>query len=84
MNIDERLEKLAERHEALTQTVELLAHHGQEQRKLMEQREAMELQRKAIDALLTLARQDGENIRTLAHVAESHERRITKLEGGAQ
>ena len=25
MNIDERLEKLAERHEALTQTVELIA-----------------------------------------------------------
>ena len=26
MNIDERLDKLTERHEALTQTVELLAH----------------------------------------------------------
>ncbi len=30
------------------------------------------------------ARQDGENIRALARIAEIHERRLTDLEGGEQ
>jgi hypothetical protein len=46
MTIDERLEKLRERHEALTQTVELMA---------------------------LMQKQDGENIRALARIAEIHE-----------
>jgi hypothetical protein len=54
MTIDERLEKLTERHEALTQTVELMA---------------------------AMQRQDGENIRALARIAEIHERPLTDLEG---
>ncbi len=62
MSIDERLEKLAERHEALTYTVELLT------RDIAELRE--------------LARQDGQNIRSLARIAEIHERRLPDLEGG--
>lgn len=45
MTIDERLERLTARHEALTQTVELIA-----------------------------SKQDGENIRALARIAEIHER----------
>ena len=53
MTIDERLEKLTERHEALTQTVELMAAEGRE----TSQR---------ISALERLAQQDGENIRALA------------------
>ena len=55
MTIDERLEKLTERHEALTQTVELMA---------------------------LLQKQDSENIRALARIAEIHERRLTGIEGG--
>ena len=54
MTIDERLEKLTERHEALTQTVELMA---------------------------LLQKQDGENIRALARIAEIHEKRLTEIEG---
>jgi hypothetical protein len=45
MTIDERLEKLTERHEALTQTVELMA---------------------------LMQKQDAENIRALARIAEIH------------
>lgn len=36
------------------------------------------------EALQVLAKQDGENIRALARVAEIHERRLTSLEGGEQ
>ena len=32
--------------------------------------------------LITAGRQDGENIRALARIAEIHERRLTDLEGG--
>jgi hypothetical protein len=35
-----------------------------------------------ISQLIEAANQDGENIRSLARIAEIHERRITRLEGG--
>jgi hypothetical protein len=62
MTIDERLEKLTERHEALTQSVELL--------------------HRDVQGLFAVARQDGENIRALARIAEIHEKRLTEIEGG--
>ena len=59
MTIDERLERLTERHEALTQTVELIA--------------AMQLANdKQIAEVLAASKQDGENIRALARIAEMH------------
>jgi hypothetical protein len=61
MTIDERLERLIERHEALTQTVEILS--------------------RDIDALKTIAVTSLESINALARIAESHEGRISKLEG---
>ena len=69
MTTDERIDRLVERHEVLTETVDLLTH------------ETSEL-RGAIDKLHVLALQDGENIRALARIAEIHERRLTHLEGG--
>jgi archaellum component FlaC len=69
MTIDERLERLTERHEALTQTVELIA--GM-QRDLT----------RDVQQLSKTAEQDAENIRALARIAEIHERRLTDLEGG--
>ena len=57
MTIDERLEKLTERHEALTQSVELMIAEGRETSS-------------RISALERLAQQDGENIRALARIAE--------------
>ena len=40
----------------------------------------LELAARDIESLKTLAQQDGENIRALAHVAELRDRRITRLE----
>lgn len=64
MTIDERLDRLTERHEALTQSVEMM--------------------NQQIAELVSAVRQDGENIRMLARIAEIHERRLTTLEGGEQ
>lgn len=78
VTIDERLERLTERHEALTQTVEIIAH----------QIEALAGRVDAlagrVDSLVTVAERDGENIRALARIADLHDRRITRLEGGEQ
>ena len=62
MTIDERLDRLTERHEALTQTVELL---------VSEQRELT----RDVLALKDAVQQDAEDIRALARIAEIHERR---------
>lgn len=77
MNIDERLEKLVERHEALTESVELLTRD-------------MDTLRIAALSLLAASKEhqkdllrDGENIRALARIASIHERLLTELEGGA-
>ena len=70
MTIDERLEKLTERHEALTQTVELMA---------AENRAGFERLGKVENILGQMAR----SIDTLARVVELHEHRIDTLEGGA-
>lgn len=40
-----------------------------------------ELLTKDVQSLFQTARQDGENIRGLARIAEIHEKRITDLEG---
>ena len=60
-----------ERIEALTMNLELA----------MKEIEAVT---KDIAALQGVARQDGENIRALARIAEIHERRLSTLEGDEQ
>ena len=60
MTIDERIAKLAERHEALTQSVEILTND--------------------LSELQGLVSQLAEGTARLLHVAEIHERRITRLE----
>jgi archaellum component FlaC len=67
MTIDERLERLADRHEALAQSLELLTHEVRELRATAE-------------ALVVAVRTDAENIRALARIAEIHEHRLTDLE----
>jgi hypothetical protein len=69
MNIDERLEKLTERHEALTQTVELMA------------RENDRITRE-IDGMKGYISEIAEATARLLHIAQIHEHRITRLEGG--
>jgi hypothetical protein len=44
----------------------------------------LELAHREIQDLQKLARQDGENIRALARIAEIHERRLSTLEGDEQ
>jgi len=66
MNVDERIERLTERHEALAQSIGLM--HRQWEDRWAKIAAALE--------------KDGENIRGLARIAEIHERRLTHLEGG--
>jgi len=75
MNIDERLEKLAERHEALAQTVEIIA--GMQR----SNEEHLAQLTQAVQELKTTVQQDGEHIRALVRIAEIHVHRLTHLEG---
>ena len=72
MDIDQRLDRLIERHEALTQTVELMAAENRER----DQRLATENQERdrRMDEIM-------EAIARLLHIAEIHEHRIDRLEG---
>ena len=76
MTIDERLDRLTERHEALAESVESL------RASVHEQHETTVEQGKTIDKILIALEKDGENIRGLARIAEIHEHRISDLEGG--
>ena len=72
MTIDERLERLAERHEALAQSLELMQHIQREEQARWEER---------WNQITTAIAQDAENIRGLARIAELHHERISRLEG---
>ena len=76
MTFEERIERLTERHEALTQSVELMHVESVEHTKQIDK------QTKEIELLLSKAERDGEHIRALVRIAEIHERRLTHLEGG--
>lgn len=81
MTIDERIEKLVERHEALAQTVELLTHQGiQQGERLEKQGEHLERQGEHIDRILLAISQDADNIRALANIAQAHQATIDSLE----
>ncbi len=62
VTIEQRLDKLVERHEALTQTIELMVAENKERDGRMDQ--------------------IMEGMARLLHIAEIHEHRITRLEGG--
>jgi methyl-accepting chemotaxis protein len=74
MTIDERLERLTERHEALTQTVELMA---AENRAGFERLERVEKGFQRVEQILGKMAQSMD---TLARVVELHEHRIDDLE----
>jgi hypothetical protein len=73
MTTDERLDRLTERHEALTQSVELLVH---------QQREWQVRNEQWWEKNQVLMTHVLESIDSLARIAHTHERRITDLEGG--
>ena len=73
MTIDERLEKLTERHEALAATVELMS---------IEHREFMEkfnIYMRRMDRFSGIL---ADGFEKLVNIAEDHEKRVNKLEGG--
>ncbi|MGA3016556.1 MAG: hypothetical protein ABSF62_05510 [Bryobacteraceae bacterium] len=74
-NIDQRLDRLTERHEALTQTVELIAAAQLKSDERLEQVTA------DIAKLAALMSQTDKFINRLAHIAEAHEPRLDHLEG---
>ena len=86
MNIDERLERLAERHEALAQSVEMMNASFREQVADRERRDR-EMDKRinnllaAQERIVAVQEIDGEHIRALARIAEIHEHRISHLEG---
>ena len=94
MTIDERLDRLAARHEALTQSVELLVHS---QHEAFARYDAMMAKHEAVwqrndaawerndDAMAktqTMLAQVVGSIDSLARIAHAHERRISDLEDG--
>jgi hypothetical protein len=72
MTIDERLERLAERHQALAESMELM------NAQMVEQGLRTDLR---IGKILAAIEKDAENIRALVRIAEIQERRLTDLEG---
>jgi hypothetical protein len=73
MTFEERLDRIAERHEALAQTVELMARMHQDFERS---------QHEAMSKTQTMLADVVESIDSLARIAHLHERRITGLEGG--
>jgi predicted nuclease with TOPRIM domain len=76
MTIDERLDRLVERHEALTQSVELLRLQGEEQGKRIDKLT------EDVSALTENVQRVVGVVERLAEIARDHDRRITHLEGG--
>jgi len=78
MTIDERLERLAERHEALIRSSELFRHDMAEMRAAAAERDAITDQR--ISRIRDLLERQSSNIDKLAAVAHEHQQRIERLE----
>jgi len=79
MTIDERFERLTERHEALTQSMELFQHDMAETRAAAAERDAITGAR--ISRILDAIEKQAGNIEKLAAIAHEHDRRIERLEG---
>ena len=87
MTIDERLDRLAARHEALTQSVELLVHSQHEafaryDAMMAKHEAAWERNDDAMAKTQTMLAQVVGSIDSLARIAHAHERRISDLEDG--
>jgi hypothetical protein len=78
MTIDERLERLAERHEALAQSLELMAAMQQAEEKRAAERGAKTDQR--ISRILDVVEKMAGGIDKLAAISHDHEQRIERLE----
>jgi hypothetical protein len=72
MTIDERLDRLTDRHEALTQSIELMHHDWQEKSGQITRN--FETITRTFETVL-------DSIKRLEHIAAAHEERIDRLEG---
>lgn len=83
MNIDERLEKLTERHEALTQTVEIVAGMQRDNEKRMGAlEESMRTLSGTTSRLETSMTTLADTMNRLANIVIRHEERLDALDGG--
>ncbi len=76
MNIDERLERLAERHEALRRAVERLGHLPQKNEEAQRQNEIL------LDKNQIRIAEIKQSVDSLARIAHARERRGSDLEDG--
>jgi hypothetical protein len=74
MNIDERLDRLTQRHEALTQTVEIIAAMQKNNEEAHHRNEEAHRKNEILLAHVM------ESIDSLARIAHAHEQRIARLE----
>ena len=81
MNFEESLERLKERHEALTQTVEIIAAMQKENDRRFAESNA-EFNRRSAEWDRRMG-QVLETITQLGHIAESHDHRLDNLEGNS-
>jgi hypothetical protein len=75
-NFDERINRLIERHEALTQTVEHMALQGEEQNGRIAKMQT------ELEKIIVIQRETTVHVNALAHLAEIQNERLTRLEGG--
>jgi hypothetical protein len=68
VDFEDRMNRIAERHEALAQAVELLAYRQQKNEEILEKNQL-------------LMAHVLESVDSLARIAQMHERRISDLEG---
>jgi hypothetical protein len=73
--IDDRLDRLTERHEALTETVELIVAMQRENEERFAKNE------KRFAQIAANQERDAEHINALVRIAEIHEHRLSGLEG---
>ena len=98
MTIDERIDKLTERHEALSQTVELLVAQGVETRKMLEEtRKMVDETRKMVDETTKMVEDTSASVKEVSKTVDvlarsiyemvgairQHETRIVRLEDRA-
>jgi hypothetical protein len=83
MTIDERLDRLVGRHEALSQSVELLTRDVRELgQSVGELRQGFRELGQHVGDLAKYVGEIAEGTARLLHVAQIHEQRTTRLEGG--
>jgi hypothetical protein len=82
MNIDERLERLAERHEALRRAVERLGHLPQKNEEVQRREEAQRQNEILLEKNQIRIAEIKQSVDSLARIAHARERRGSDLEDG--